>query len=155
MSKVVIEDTTLKNIADAVREKTNTTDKMLPSAMPDLIKSITGGGTDLPENMHIGTFTLANDTSEDIVIEHGLSGTPKAFYCLIDELGDIYIPYSICGAVYDTFSAGIYRSNYKGGSGGMYVNVAPTLGETTVIIPVISSSYAFRSGYTYRWIAWL
>lgn len=39
----IIQDKTLTDIADAIRTKTNTTDKMTPISMPDKIKGISGG----------------------------------------------------------------------------------------------------------------
>ena len=44
MSKYVIEDTTLISIADAVREKSGTTDLIKVSELPDAIAAITTGG---------------------------------------------------------------------------------------------------------------
>ena len=45
MAKYSIEDTTLNNIADAIREKTGDTATLTPLAMPAAIKAITGGGS--------------------------------------------------------------------------------------------------------------
>lgn len=44
MGKVIINDTTLISIADAIREKNGETVTYLPSEMPDKIKNIEGGG---------------------------------------------------------------------------------------------------------------
>lgn len=44
MSKVLITDTTMTAIADAIREKLGTSETMLPSEMPEAILSIQGGG---------------------------------------------------------------------------------------------------------------
>lgn len=43
MAKYVIEDTTLTNIASAIREKTGKSELLLPSQMPSEIQSISGG----------------------------------------------------------------------------------------------------------------
>ena len=45
MAKYVIEDTTLTNIASAIREKTGKSDLLLPSQMPSEIQNIQTGGT--------------------------------------------------------------------------------------------------------------
>lgn len=50
MAKYVIEDTTLTNIASAIREKTGKSDLLLPSQMPSEIQSISGGGEDFEIN---------------------------------------------------------------------------------------------------------
>lgn len=44
MSKVVINDTSLTAIGEAIRSKTGNTDLLLPSEMPAAIESISGGG---------------------------------------------------------------------------------------------------------------
>ena len=45
MSKVLITDTTMTSIANAIRYKTETSDTLLPSEMPSAIRSIQGEGT--------------------------------------------------------------------------------------------------------------
>lgn len=45
MTKYTIEDTTLTNIANSIREKTGKSEKLLPSQMPNEIKSIESGGS--------------------------------------------------------------------------------------------------------------
>jgi hypothetical protein len=45
MSKVLINSSTLEDIADAIRAKTDTTEKLQPSQMATAIRSITGGST--------------------------------------------------------------------------------------------------------------
>lgn len=66
MSFYLIEDTTLVNIGDAIREKTGRTDAMLPSEMATAIRSIssTGGGSTeetplnfLSQQVHVDTTT--------------------------------------------------------------------------------------------------
>lgn len=44
MSKLFIEDTTLTNIADAIRDKAGISDRMTPAEMPLIIQEISGGG---------------------------------------------------------------------------------------------------------------
>lgn len=50
MAKYTIEDTTLTNIASAIREKTGKSELLLPSQMPSEIQSISGGGEDFEIN---------------------------------------------------------------------------------------------------------
>ena len=47
MAKLTIEDTTLTNIADAIRAKGNTTDSLTPVQMPAAINAIVAGGGSL------------------------------------------------------------------------------------------------------------
>jgi len=44
MAKLIIEDTTLTNIADAIRSKNGESIEYLPSQMPAKIEAIEGGG---------------------------------------------------------------------------------------------------------------
>ena len=47
MSKIILEDSTMTNIADAIRNKNGETGQYLPSEMPAKIEAIeTGGGGD-------------------------------------------------------------------------------------------------------------
>lgn len=63
----------LTAIADAVREKTETTDALTLDAMAEAIAALeTGGG------YTTGTFTLSEDTAvADLTFEHGLGKVPK------------------------------------------------------------------------------
>ena len=55
MSKVFIEETTLTNIGDAIREKTGKSDLIAPGTMPAEIRSIVsgGGGVEIPEEAFV------------------------------------------------------------------------------------------------------
>ena len=58
MAVYTIQDTTLTDIADAIREKTGTSDTYKPTEMADAIAAIeAGGGGDLPEEV----FYLSGD----------------------------------------------------------------------------------------------
>lgn len=46
MASVVIQETTLSAIGDAIRNKTATTELIKPGDMPDKIYSISGGGSE-------------------------------------------------------------------------------------------------------------
>lgn len=59
MSKVYLEDSTLTDIADAIREKTGKNGLITPANMPDEIESISGGG-DFPLEVIFETFMYAN-----------------------------------------------------------------------------------------------
>lgn len=57
MANVLIEEQSLGNIADAIREKLGESDLMLAEEMPDKIRAISGGG-DVPYNLFINTYGL-------------------------------------------------------------------------------------------------
>lgn len=60
----VIDDKTLTNIADAIREKGGTTGKMFPTEMPQAIKDIKSGGTDLQQ-----LFSYSDEVTEPFELE--------------------------------------------------------------------------------------
>ena len=68
MAKYVIEDTTLTNTANAIREKTGKTDKITPSNFATEIANIeTGGDTSIEDALITGTLTeLSNDRVNSI-----------------------------------------------------------------------------------------
>lgn len=61
MSKYVIEDTTLSAIADAVREKAGTTEKIVVSELPDAIAAIPTGASS-GDGTHGNHYLLLNAT---------------------------------------------------------------------------------------------
>lgn len=52
MAKVLISESILTAIADAIREKLSTTDTYKPSEMADAVESISGGGGGGADNMY-------------------------------------------------------------------------------------------------------
>jgi len=82
MAKRSIDDTTLKNIADAIREKAGTSDAMTPAQMAQAIAAIvTGGGT----SCVTGRFTVA-ENKKTVTIAHGLGKVPVGAICC--DIGD-------------------------------------------------------------------
>lgn len=64
MATYTIQDTTLTNIANAVREKTETTDTMKPTDMPDLIRAIVSGGAGGGLNTDEYNITVLTDMAK-------------------------------------------------------------------------------------------
>lgn len=77
----LIKEQTLTNIGDAIREKTSTTDLIMPKDMPAKIRSISGGGVDL-KNLKTKQYSIITDQAN----MHGQ-----------------YIKYYLDGAGIDTF----------------------------------------------------
>lgn len=80
MADYLIHDSTLEDIADAIRSKTGGSALINPEDMPTEIASISGGGG-LPTgmtNIGSGSFTFASRTVLNTAINHGLSFTPRA-----------------------------------------------------------------------------
>lgn len=152
---VLIENSTMQGIASAIRTKTNTNNTMLPSQMASLITNIQSGssGIELPNDIHMGTFTLSENSTDAQTFEHGFDTTPSHVFVMVDGPTTKTTPFSILGGQLINGSGNVLRRNANGAMGA-YVNTKPTIGETTITIPNISSSYYFRAGWTYRWIVW-
>ena len=80
MAEYLIQDSTLKDIADAIRAKTGGSSAMMPTEMATAIGTISGGGS-LPSvisKIDGGSFTLASDTAgTSHWISHNLGVLPK------------------------------------------------------------------------------
>lgn len=86
MAQGIINDTTLTAIANAIREKTGETGTLLPSAMPDAIASIQGGGLDL-DGKNLSYYAVMQPSNRAYINEliyanpelHNISGLDYAF----------------------------------------------------------------------------
>lgn len=80
MAEYLIKGTTLTSIADAIREKTGTSEEMKTVDFPDKIRSITtGGGIDFDpsdENLKYFTYQLDTNTRQITLFNH-LAGDIK------------------------------------------------------------------------------
>ena len=89
MSDYLIHDSTLEDIADAIRSKTGGSSLIAPEDMPTEIAGIIVGV--LPTgitNMGSGSFTFASRTASTEKIYHGLDFTPKVVivWCTDNQL---------------------------------------------------------------------
>lgn len=87
MAKVFIEDYEIENIADAIREKINSTQKMLPGSMPAQIRNITSGNVDTM-GIDQGVIDEANRVANSI--NNKKSANSITFIAISDmhEMGD-------------------------------------------------------------------
>ena len=83
MAKVAITESYLENIADAIREKTGTSDSYKPSEMADAILTISGGGA---TNFVTGTFTVGatGGQVESVTIPYTGSGYPQMLVIVVE-----------------------------------------------------------------------
>lgn len=108
MSEYKIKDTTLQGIADAIREKTETTDPILVADMADKIKAIETGvqlpALDSPAAeeevfagkeyidetgvKHVGTFTIENELAEQATIIAELEAALEGKAALLPTLSN-------------------------------------------------------------------
>lgn len=174
MADRLIQTGTLSDIADAIRAKTGKSAIMTPLEMPEEIASIeTGGGGSLPSiisKIDGGSFTLSSDTQGTAYsISHNLGVVPKGFvFWTEDALSGTEATRFIANA-YMTV-ADITKSNnthydavgsvyilYNGNTTSINASLSSSAVDdymTTSVIKWNNSAVYYKSGLTYKWIAW-
>ena len=141
-------------IANAIRSKDGTTEPIVATDFPQRILDIPSGESVLPSNIKTGTFTVAEDTDETIIIPHGCGSTPINVFIYPDN------PEYLIGNIAYSFLGGTTSSAYK-----LVVTVNKAFAEkinvfnvdiddTNITITDINNIYKFRAGAIYRWLAW-
>ena len=167
--EMLVQDTSLTAIADAIRAKAESTDALsFPGGFVDAISALSG----FPEGVNAfasGTYTPAQDISSLVSINHGMDAYPNFAFILPEPTAIKEIDYKNCQAWQIIFdqdrinsdgngSGGIYYSVHgtdagsAGGSGSVYDTSKPGY-NATVCRFYGSSSYKFKAGVTYRWFA--
>lgn len=155
MARVTIDDTLLKNMANAIRTKDGSTELFGVDVFENKILNITsGGGSGLPSNIKTGTFTVAEDTVETITIPHGLGATPAIVLILPDNpdyaIGKIQ--YAILGGI-DVSGEKIVTS-ISGALTAKYGIMTISVDDTNIVIAPQTSTYKLIAGLNYRWFVW-
>ena len=92
MGKVLVTDSYLTDIADAIREKNGSEDTYLPSAMADAISAIK---TDFNGYKFVsGSFV--GDSTGVVTIEHNLGSLPNGVLIIINSFGSFQSSNLIC-----------------------------------------------------------
>lgn len=143
-------------IADSIRSKDGTTDVIKATDFPQRILDIPsgGGGSELPSNIHTGTFTFAEDTTENVIVEHGFSNIPYMACFCVDEYEEIINGMTIGGVFVNGMGYGFaIRTNGTLQSSNAYMTIS--VDDTYITFNRYrEDSSPFRSGYTYRWFVW-
>ena len=159
----------LTAIANAIRGKTGGTKKLTLDEMVAAINSISGGGGGLPAGIAaaaFGEYAVASDfTTTRQTVTHNLGVVPDLVLFYYDG-GNIATTYSMLFALRCT-KFGYRSSAYNGynayhGNSTTTVSLANTnstsvgvsnLTATTFQIASHSTSYYWRGGRTYKWLA--
>ena len=159
MAKGLVKDSTLAAIANAIREKTETTATMLPSEMAALIQGITGA------KVTYGSKALNNGNNPSInsvTINHGLGTTPNLVYLV--EMGTQYVPSQTSPLLVSIvlWPDGTCMAGYSSGGSFSYMDESVDPGGTSLPrvftllndekMTIKPSTYP-KLGGTYYWLA--
>ena len=86
MSKVLVEDTSLIAIADAIRNKNGETTQYKPAEMANAISNISGG-----EELVVSTITMSGNTSTTIDFSEYVSNYDNIRYIIWSGSGTGYL----------------------------------------------------------------
>lgn len=98
MAEYLIQDNTLTDIADAIREKTNTTDSIMPMDFAALIKSISSGssnGLKLRETPLVAEGEIQFQEAENTQIIHNLGVIPDIIKISLNSSKICSTPYTV------------------------------------------------------------
>ena len=161
----------LTQIADAIREKSGTSDALaFPAAMAEAIAAIQAGGSQAMFNgkpMLCGTFTLANDVTSTKYLDVGVAFEANKAYTVFS------FPVGIYASLYDNVGAkgviGSVSKRFSTNNNGRYNAVLAFDGygsatakagfglskayDQTELVLAGSTSYIYKAGIEYGWIA--
>lgn len=156
MAKVSIEESTLTDIADAIRAKYGAEEQIPVSAMGTIISNIPSGGEGLPSDMIVGEFIPQTDIEQySVSIDKGIipvfavcfatnAVTNTKAYCQIMSLG---LRRST------TIKQAMTYNSYQGSATDFATNyTAVTMDDEQVTFKSRGSSYTFKTGVNYKYI---
>lgn len=150
MAKGLVKDSTLTAIANAIREKTETTGTMLPSEMAALIQGISGAKVTYGEV----TYSIYGGTTTK-TITHDLGEIPNLFIMFYAPLGSGTSGYHLYNVLMPDQSTWVAGSS---GGSNLSVNTSknsysnPEYTEITESAITVNAKYSTFSG-RYIWIA--
>lgn len=161
MAKGLIEQSTLTDIANAIREMSRTTDSMRPSEMADLIRAIKMAGA-LPEWITEMEFAQVTTTSTSLSsalnVPCSMESVPTGFYVF-----DISVPdYTQTKYRYEQLlSNGVYRCTfYRTGilklatSESASVSLSNGVASFRGVSGDADNTYYFNANHTFNIIMW-
>ena len=161
MADYLIHDSTLEDIADAIRSKTGSSALINPEDMPTEIASIEtggGGGGSLPSiisKIDGGSFTPSSDTvTGNYIISHNLGEAPKGVAIWATNMDRVVYSVRVADyylAVLDNYVLEQVNTN----AGRREVSGAVASGDmgANSIKMTVSQNY-YKANTTYNWLAW-
>lgn len=138
-------------IANSIRSKDGTTEPILASEFPQRILDISSGGLELPASVKTGTFTVSQDSTEPLVIQHGLTNFSTVACVVFPDNIDYavgHIGYAFLGGVnvsneqFCTANNAQITSKY---------GIAPIAVNNESITITPNGTYKIIAGIIYRW----
>ena len=164
MAQYLIQEDTLTGIADAIREKTGSSDSIMLNAMKDAIAGISDGMPSFVKEMSSGQWTSSNN-AQSINVNHGLSMAHDIFVCWRDHdtfggsgYGELIFGISGAKSAYQTATL-IQSGTSVVGSIPTYSTVSvykknnSTTDWTVTASISCNSSNQIPAGVLYKWIA--
>lgn len=170
-----INESTLTDIADAIRSKTGGSALINPEDMADEIESIStgGGGGSLPSiisKIDGGSFTPSSDTqASSYSISHSLGVTPKGFVIWTEDdlsgnvatryMANSFLTLTDVTRSNDTHydAMGVTSLLYNGNTSTVNATVASANVDDFMNSSSIkwnNNLIYFKSGLSYKWLAW-
>ena len=163
MAERIVQEESLITVADAIREKTGSTDGLVfPNGFVEAIAGISEGAK-IATGKLIGSQVVGASgyTTTPIVIEHSLGIIPD-FVIVFDTNGTGYTPtnveWGLYAAMYQKGVASVYTVSKTAAEPGANLNLYTSttvvgISDVTAQSFSIGGKYAYPLGHTYFWIA--
>lgn len=142
----------LTQIANSIRCKDGTTEPILASEFPQRILNISSSGLELPTSVKTGTFTVSQDSTDVLVVPHGLTNF-SPITCVIFPDNIEYavgnIPYAILGG-FDVSQEKIVTTNGSSIT-SKYGIVSIVVDNENITLTPSGTTYKIIAGIVYRW----
>ena len=157
-------------IADAIREKDGTEERIAAVDFPSRILAIstegeTGEGDVLPLRITCGEFVLTEDITTEYEFYHNGSGIPIISVIYAEGCFDTTADNPIIQKYTTVFGAGIFKADgsiysnpnagvilNSGNFGVAYNDIFVNATEEKITIKTRATSYPYRKGISYKWL---
>lgn len=181
MAEVLINDSTLLNIANSIRQKNHSENTYLPSQMGEAILNISIDGN-FGEDMKydVGEFVLDADVQNGVAIPHNLGELPDFLLIWTDDFANLetapYTDYTTsCGLIYlrGLFGAPQRYTSVVDNTNPFYLGFSLSASSTRIslgvptstsygiqpsslksdsfVLPKLANNYYWRAGITYKY----